>query len=100
MGGEKRLLENVRTLLITLGGNGFKIVTKDREKNYPCLKVEVVDTTAAGDTLCGGLAARLAYGESVENAALFGSKAASIACTKKGAQPSVPKVSTVMNFKL
>lgn len=96
LGGEKKLLENIDTLLITLGSKGFKIVTKDGEKVYPCIKVKAVDTTAAGDTLCGGLAAMLSKGESIENAAKFGSKAASIACTKKGAQSSIPTVSEVL----
>ena len=79
----------------------FHINPKNGEyKQYPCLKVQAVDTTAAGDTLCGGLAARLAAGESLENAALFGSKAASIACTRKGAQPSIPTVMEVEKFKI
>ena len=32
----------------------------------------------------------LAEGKALEEAAQFGSKAASIACTRKGAQPSIP----------
>lgn len=90
LGGEKKLLSFVKTLLVTLGEKGFIIVTGDGEKSYPCMKVEAVDTTAAGDTLCGGLAARLAAGDPVETASIFGSRAASIACTRKGAQPSIP----------
>ena len=44
----------------------------------------------------GGLAAMLSKGESIDNAAKFGSKAASIACTKKGAQSSIPTASEVV----
>ena len=99
LGGEDKLLEKVKTVLITLGSKGFKIVTKDGEKTYPCIKVKAVDTTAAGDTLCGGLVAGLADGDSLEKAAMFGSKAASIACTKKGAQPSVPTKNEVENYE-
>ena len=66
------------------------MVTKNSCKQYPCLKVQVVDTTSAGDTLCGGLVTKMAEGASIEEAAEFGSKAASIACTRKGAQPSIP----------
>lgn len=99
LGGEKELLKAADTLLITLGSKGFKIVTKNSENIYPCIKVKAVDTTAAGDTLCGGLVARLSVGDSVEDAAKFGSKAASIACTKKGAQPSIPTISEVLNYK-
>lgn len=90
LGGREKLLEKVETLLITLGGNGFEITTKDDVQKYPCMKVAVVDTTAAGDTLCGGLVVKMAEGKPLAESAKFGSKAASIACTKKGAQPSIP----------
>ena len=99
LGGQEQLLKTAKTLVITLGGKGFKIVTKDGEKAYPCIKVKAVDTTAAGDTLCGGLVARLSAGDDVAAAAIFGSKAASIACTKKGAQPSVPTFTEVIDYQ-
>lgn len=98
LGGEQKLLEITKELLITLGSKGYKIITKDGATNYPCIKVKAIDTTAAGDTLCGGLVARLSIGDDIVSAAAFGSKAASIACTKMGAQPSVPTLSEVLEF--
>ena len=86
------------TITVTLGGDGFEIITKNTKKAYPCIKITPVDTTAAGDTLCGGLVAMLAEGKTLEEAALFGSKAASIACTRKGAQPSIPTREEVVDF--
>ena len=85
LGGREELLKRVETLLVTLGGDGFEIATKEESRSYPCIKITPEDTTAAGDTLCGGLVAMLAEGNSLEKAAKFGSKAASIACTRKGA---------------
>ena len=90
LGGREKLLEKVETLLVTLGGEGFEITTKVDTQKYSCMKVKVVDTTAAGDTLCGGLVVKMAEGRLLAEAAKFGSKAASIACTRKGAQPSIP----------
>ena len=90
LGGREKLLEKVETLLVTLGGEGFEITTKVDTQKYSCMKVKVVDTTAAGDTLCGGLVVKMAEGKLLAEAAKFGSKAASIACTRKGAQPSIP----------
>ena len=90
LGGEKALLEKVETLLVTLGSKGFAIIDKNGETTYPCMKITPVDTTAAGDTLCGGLVTYLAEGKPLAEAAKFGSKAATIACTRKGAQPSIP----------
>ncbi len=90
LGGAEELSKIVGTLLVTLGGKGFLIKHNGDEKHYPCISVDVIDTTAAGDTLCGGLCAELSKGKSLRDAALFGSMAASIACTKKGAQTSIP----------
>ena len=90
LGGRETLLKKVNILLVTLGGEGFQIITKNGSRQYPCMKITPVDTTAAGDTLCGGLVAYLAEGASLEEAARFGSKAATIACTRQGAQPSIP----------
>ena len=98
MGGKGYLLSKCKKVLITLGGDGFLICDKEQEKHYECMKITPVDTTAAGDTLCGGLVAMLSQGVDVEKSALFGSKAATIACTRKGAQPSIPSKEEVENY--
>lgn len=98
LGGEKTILQSIDTLLVTLGSKGFKIVTKSDENTYPCKKIIPVDTTAAGDTLCGGLVTYLAEEKSLVDAAKFGSTAATIACTRKGAQPSIPTRQEVENM--
>ena len=98
LGGREEILKKVGTLLVTLGGKGFEIRTKEGGTVYPCMKIKPVDTTAAGDTLCGGLTAYLAEGKSLEESAKFGSKAASIACTRPGAQPSIPSREETLNY--
>ncbi len=90
LGGKQALLDLVPTLLITLGGEGFAIVTRTDERRYPCRKITPVDTTAAGDTLCGGLCVSLSEGNPLDAAAQYGSRAATLACTRAGAQPSIP----------
>ena len=83
-GGKDELFsQGVKTIVTTLGAEGYEIANKCGAKKYPCIKVNVADTTAAGDTLCGGLSVGLAAGKSLEEACAFGSKAATIACTKK-----------------
>lgn len=99
LGGEKELLKSVNTLLITLGDKGYAIIDKICKKESPCIKIKPVDTTAAGDTLCGGLVASLAEGKSLDESAKYGSLAATIACTKKGAQPSIPYKQQVAEYK-
>lgn len=100
LGGEDALLSAFDgTLIITLGGDGYAIIDNGVKTKYSCIKIEPVDTTAAGDTFCGGLVAKLACGEKLETAAAFASLAASIACTRTGAQPSVPTKEEVENYK-
>jgi ribokinase len=53
--------------------------------------VEVVDSTGAGDAFCGAVAARLADGGDLLTAARAGVIAGSLAVTRAGAQPSMPR---------
>ena len=56
----------------------------------PSLKVEAVDTTAAGDTFCGALCVALSEGSSLVQAAQFATKASALTVQKMGAQDSIP----------
>ena len=96
--GQKAIKTNDTTVIETLGEQGYRVYSKSGEKDYPCIKVKAVDTTAAGDTFCGGLCAKLSQGVALEESAAFGSKAASIACTRKGAQPSIPTKEEVESY--
>ena len=53
-------------------------------------KVSVVDTTGAGDCFCGVLAARLAEGATLDDAAAMANAAAALAVGKAGAAVSAP----------
>ena len=98
LGGKENLKKYIKNIIITLGSKGYEITNENIDKIYPCIKVKAVDTTSAGDTFCGGLLASLSQNISLEESAIFASKAASIACTKKGAQPSIPTKEEVINF--
>lgn len=98
-GGKENLFKKgIKTVITTLGSKGYEIATENSSAIYPCLKVKAVDTTAAGDTLCGGLSVGLAEGKSLKESIAFGSKAASIACTRRGAQQSVPTRKEVTEY--
>ena len=98
LGGRAELLACAENVITTLGGDGYEISRGKESEKYPCIKVEPVDTTAAGDTLCGGMAARLAAGDTLEAAVRYGSMAASVACTRKGAQPSIPTPDEISKY--
>lgn len=99
-GGLKKLHDGgIATVLVTLGGDGYRIYGDGRDVKGSAIKVTPVDTTAAGDTFSGALAAELAAGADVESAAVFASKCASIACTRHGAIRSVPDRAEVAEWK-
>ena len=85
------LLERgVESAIVTLGPDGALVATRQAQIVIGGLAVETVDTTAAGDTFAGALAARLVEGADLVDASRFANAAAAVAVTRRGAQPSVP----------
>jgi ribokinase len=89
------LAKGVKTVIVTLGSQGALIVTNELVRHVPAFKVEVIDTTAAGDAFIGGLAAALVKGKPLEEAVRYGNASGALAATKFGAQPSLPSAKEV-----
>ena len=89
-----KLLEKVNeTVVVTLGCKGVYYISKNGDNGFvPTIKVEAVDTTAAGDVFNGYLATSLSDGRSCMEAISVSNKAATISVARKGAQPSIPKI--------
>ncbi|MBH0238462.1 ribokinase [Methylobrevis albus] len=81
---------NGAVVVVTLGGEGAIACRGEELTRVPAPKVPVVDTTAAGDTFVGALAAGLDRGETVEQALRFAVAAGALAVQVAGAQPSIP----------
>ncbi len=79
-----------RNVLLTLGAAGMWVATPDEAYSLPARQVEVVDTTAAGDTFVGSFAVAIAEGMNMRAACMFAQSAAALAVTKLGAQSSIP----------
>ncbi len=85
------LLERVPEVLITLGGEGSLHGTRSGAPvHVPALKVDAVDTTAAGDTFCGSFAVARAEGADPAGAMRFAAAAAALSVQRRGAGSSMP----------
>ncbi|OKL47821.1 hypothetical protein BSR29_04810 [Boudabousia liubingyangii] len=85
------LAQGLESVVITLGKSGSLVAQSDDQLTaIPTAAVKPVDTTGAGDAFVGALAAKLAEGAGLVDAARFASRVASFACQGYGAQASYP----------
>ncbi len=102
----EQVAEQVRSLAMrhdldvvaTLGGRGLVAQIDGQTHTVPARQVEVVDTTAAGDTFVGAMAAHLAAGNTLETSLSFATNAASICVGRAGAAPSIPVLSEILEL--
>ncbi|WP_394790055.1 ribokinase [Rhodoferax sp.] len=81
---------DVRCIVVTLGHRGCCARMDGEILLQAAFPVTPVDTTAAGDSFCGALTAALSQGHSLALALQYGSAAGALACTRPGAQSSIP----------
>ena len=85
-----------RPVVVTQGGDGVLVVDVDTPAHrIPAPSVEVRDTTGAGDTFNGVLAARLAAGDTVEQAVPVAIAAASLSVSEVGARGGMPTMAQI-----
>ncbi|KOV13823.1 hypothetical protein ADK60_29455 [Streptomyces sp. XY431] len=77
--------------VVTLGAAGALVAAGGALHRVPAPEVAVVDTTGAGDVFCGALAARLAQGASLPEAAATAVAAGAFAVTALGARGALPR---------
>lgn len=83
--------KGVKDVIVTLGSKGSLVCEAGKAPvAVPSCKVKAVDTTAAGDTFCGGLCVGLVEGRTLVEAAQFATKASAITVQRMGAQNSIP----------
>ena len=78
------------TVAATFGAEGSLCHTGRKALHTPAAAIRPVDTTGAGDTYAGVLAAVLAAGHGLREATRYATAAGSLACTRVGAQSSQP----------
>jgi len=85
----------IPTVVVTLGARGAILVTDDAAGETHTMheatpRVQVVDTTAAGDCFVGALTIALTEGQTPEDALRFAVNASALKVTKFGAQSGLP----------
>ncbi len=86
---------NIKVML-TLGSRGCIYMDSEHEIFQPAFKVDVVDTTAAGDTFTGYFLSEVSQGTDYENVLKIATAASAIAVSRSGAAPSIPCKDEVM----
>lgn len=86
---EKVKAAQIPSMIVTMGGDGAVYADMRGEKGFcPARKVEVKDTTGAGDSFCAGAAIGLTYGKSLQESCEIGAMlAASVIVTTESVCP-------------
>jgi ribokinase len=92
LAARKLIDKGIKNVFITMGSKGVFYVTEEKEGHILPKKVKAIDSTAAGDTFNGALAAALSFGMKIYDSVEFANSAASISVTKMGAQDSIPSI--------
>jgi ribokinase len=84
------LARGARSVVITRGADGAVVADADGVTEVPSPRVDVVDTTGAGDAFTGALCLRLARGDDLATATRYAVRVGAAAVRKAGAQSSFP----------
>ncbi|MDR3085995.1 MAG: PfkB family carbohydrate kinase [Christensenellaceae bacterium] len=96
---KKRLQNSKGVVVVTLGEKGLVgIDDEDAFFRLPAFKVEVKDTTGAGDVFHGAYASGLTMGLPVQEICRLASGVSAIKCTRLGGRAGLPSLETVRKF--
>lgn len=86
---KKVIAAQIPSMIVTMGGDGAVYADKFGDKGYcPARRVEVKDTTGAGDSFCAGVAIGLTYGKNLAESCEIGAHlAASVIVTSENVCP-------------
>ncbi|PID45993.1 MAG: ribokinase [Proteobacteria bacterium] len=83
-------------IVLTLGERGVRYKDAEQTLSVPAEVVDVVDTTAAGDTFIGYFIQQLVVGESVKDALEMANRAAAVTVQTLGASESIPYIAQLI----
>lgn len=85
-------------VIVTLGEKGLVGLDENGFFKLPAYRVNVVDTTGAGDVFHGAFLAGLVKGMDVRKACQYASAAAAIKCTRIGGRAGIPTEKVCLQF--
>jgi ribokinase len=91
-GAEKMLELGVKIVAVKLGGKGCYVTDGKENHHVEAFKVQIVDTTGAGDAFCAGFLYGLLNGKSLKECAKLGNFVASRCIMKMGARTGLPRL--------
>jgi len=94
-GARKLLNKGVKKIIVTLGDKGSLYIDNEETFLVDPIKVEVKDTTGAGDCYLGSLAYFLSKGKPMKTAMEYASYIAGISVTREGTQTSYPTLESL-----
>jgi len=92
------MARGVGAAVLTLGARGAYVAEGGKGEFIPTLKVDPIDSTAAGDVFNGALAVCLGEKQSLRDAVRFANAAAALSVTRLGAQPSAPNRKEILDL--
>ncbi|MCX8171045.1 MAG: carbohydrate kinase family protein, partial [Candidatus Bathyarchaeota archaeon] len=91
-GAHVLLKEGVKIVAVKLGERGCYVTDGCEEHLIDPFRVEVVDTTGAGDAFCAGFIYGMLRGKSLKDCGVLGNFVASRCLTKMGARDGLPRL--------
>ncbi len=80
----------IKNVVITMGAQGAFATDGQNSEFLPCLRVDAVDSTGAGDAFNGGFITALSEGRTLFEALRYGNATAALSVTRLGTAPSMP----------
>jgi len=95
----RQLAARHRAVIVTLGSDGLVLMEQGAEPEpLPAVKIEAISSHGAGDCFCGALAAELAAGRTIREAADFARRAAALFVSTELAQQAMLRRNGVEKF--
>jgi len=87
---EKLRKQGIQNAVVTLGGDGAAVVTREEAVHIPACRTQAVDTTGAGDTFTAALSVALLEEKSLTASAVWAANAAAISVSRQYVMPGLP----------